>query len=97
MFVKGMVKLGDFALGGLAGYVIGIFVAQFLASNILETQLARYLFVAAFCAAGGYWVMANPTDRYLIIAALIAGAFSLIYGSTCLTRSRLFCFQIKFQ
>ena len=80
VYVKGIIKVGDFGLGGLFGYVVGIFVAQFLVSNLLDTMVARYIFIGLFCVLGGSWVMVHPTDKWLIISSLVVGAFSLVYG-----------------
>ena len=93
VYVKGIVRAGDFGLGGLFGYVVGILIAQFLVSSILNTLLARYCFLGAFSLIGGYFIMSHPIDKWLIISSLIVGAFSLVYGIN-FNRTGLFRVQV---
>lgn len=75
-----------YALGGLAAYLLALFILSFADGGVIKSRAGRIIFIVAFIVVGLVLTILF-TDMAIIVGTAFIGAFSIIMGADMFART----------
>ncbi|KAI3638331.1 hypothetical protein MIR68_003942 [Amoeboaphelidium protococcarum] len=72
-------KLGLFAMGGLGGFTVAIYIMSWSSKTLIQNDSGRTVLIVFLCVIGGITAMFFE-NHLIIISTSFAGAYGLMYG-----------------